>query len=466
MMKRLLSHSLAPPLIFSLLALAGCGTAPTTTLEQPAVRVRATQALPETRPIWQCVHQRLRRYVLDDRPDANPIIIEISPWLVLIARSELPSSLTPMAEVLLTEAGPKLKYVEGLRPQTLGEGIRFVSEAQTRQMPGLARAPALLRLNGSLQFGESAVETAMRGFNLGLFSTSRDGSGSISGQLTTASVTLSAAMVDPATRTGGYGSATSVKVNYLRTEGNDGSFAVSFNSTALGWNNVRRSASGPEPAVRMGMTVTMTQGLSHATRTPINECLASVAPTVSSVPLELVLEGFRMRRAKDEAGAARWLNYSRAYYGAIPSEPEALRNNASSRINGNTVTLAPAAVGITRTGLPAQLPIDEALAVLLARGAVRDTVELEFLSLYANLWRVPQATYDAGAAWVRAEQSRLQEAARIERERIKAGQDRVRAEQQRQERDKRDSASKAGEAQPLPALPQREGIPKHNKKTK
>jgi hypothetical protein len=417
------------------LALAGCGSAPTTSLDPPAPRLLVSQPQPETRPIWQCVHQRLQRYSLDDRADAAPVVVELSPWLVLIARAELPSSLTPVAEVLITEAGPKLKYVEGLRAQTLGEGSRFVSERDARSIPGLSRAPAVVRLNGSLQFGETSVESAGRGFNLGLFSTARDGSGNLSAQLTTASVTLVAASVDPATRTGGYGSASSVKVNYLRSESNDGSFAVSISSSALGWNNVKRLTYGPEAAVRLGMTVSMVESLSHTMRLPVNECLASVSKTTDTVPLELVLDGFRSRRAKDPQAAARWLNYSRAYFGAIASDPESLRNNASSTVSGTgsgtTVTLAPASPGISRAGFKPVLPADEALASLLARGATHDTVEVEFVTLYANLWRVPQATYDAGAAWVRAEQGRRIEAARIEGERIRAEQERVTAEQAR-----------------------------------
>lgn len=439
-----------------LLTLSGCGTQTTTTLSAPAPRLVVSQPLPETRPIWQCFHQRLRRYALDDRPDANPVAVELSPWPVLISRSELPSSLTNLAEVLITEAGPKLKYVEGMRSLTLGEGIRFVSEAQLRAIPGLARAPALVRLNGSLQFGEAAVEAASRGFNLGLFGATRDGSGNLSSQLSTASITLTAAAVDPATRSGGYGSASSVKVTYLRSESNDGSFAVSLNSTALGWNNVQRFTSGPEPAARLGMTVTMVESLSNATRTPANECLDSVAKTTSTVPLELALDSFRSRRAKDPQAAARWLNYSRAYFGSISSDPTTLHNNASSTVNGSTVTLAPASAGIHRAGFKTVLPVDDALAKLHSRGYMLDPVEVEFLTLYANLWRVPQPVYDAGAAWVRSEQARLIEAARIEGERIRAENARIKAEQDRIAREKKAAAQATAPApEPAPTTPPR-----------
>lgn len=438
----------------SVLILAGCGTQPTTTLTAPAPRLQVSQPLPDTRPIWQCLHQRLRRYALDDRHDATAVAVELSPWPVLVARAELPSALTNLAEVLITEAGPKLKYVEGMRSLTLGEGTRFVPESHLRAIPGLARAPAVVRLNGSLQFGESAVEAASRGFNLGLFSASRDGSGNLSSQLSTASVTLTAAAVDPATRSGGYGSATSVKVTYLRSESNDGSFAISLNSTALGWNNVKRYTSGPEAAVRLGMTVAMVESLSNATRTPANECLEGVAKTTSTVPLELALDSFRARRAKDPQAAARWLNYSRAYFGAIASDPGSLRNNASSTVNGAAVSLAPAGAGIQRGSFKAVLPVDAALARLHAHGAMLDPVEVEFITLYANLWRVPQPVYDAGAAWVRAEQARLIEAARIEGERLRAEQARIKAEQDRIAREKK---AERGAQIPAPAPAQAPG---------
>ncbi len=403
--------------------LAGCGTSPPIrqslpTSERTAPVMAVDRLLPQPHVIARCFGQRIERYYFGDRIDLPPLRIELSRWVNQQPRPEFPVEVTHFGEDLLTHMSPLVQLVEGLRSDANHEHTRWVSAETLEQVPGLRRADAVLRINGVVQTVETTLTQRSRGWAAGLFGSRSDANGGANSQWSTAAVTLSATAVDPSNRVAGYGGNSTVRVVFERLNSGDRALGVSINATSLSWNDLNRTTHGFEPALRLAMTVINVELLARSLRIPANECLSIVTPTVDTMPLENAVFDFVQQMKTQPQWAARRINYLRASYGALAADPLQLASSSASRVAGLQVTLAPASAGVDRAGLPATLPLDPAVAALAKRGLLQAPLEVEYATLYANLWRVPRAVFAVGSRWEAEQQRRLEALAQADREQL------------------------------------------------
>jgi hypothetical protein len=377
------------------LLISGCDSIPVIDLSSSEGRTALAPLAPEAREIMQCVGERVARY-MKDAPSDQPLLIEVAPFRVRVQsatnRLDMPSEYTSLVEQLLTEGGMKLGFLEGMRPDRVGEAGRDSTYADDK---GLRRAVAKIRIAGDVLFADSAVTTAGRGFNGSMFFANSDGSGSRNDQASVSAIGLTMSAVDPLTRIGGFGFGSEVRMTFDRTHMKDRSIAVSLSTAALGYNNVKKTTYGPHSSLRLGVALQLATVISRTQGIPVAECVEDVAPAVDPVPLVRKLEEFQKRLDAQPEAAARWLNNLRALWGQRAQDPAKLDSNAAASRDERGVYVVHESNKIRPSN-------DGALAVLAQRKLLRNVYEDEFILLWANLWRVPAPVFNAGRAWVQS----------------------------------------------------------------
>ncbi len=377
----------------AVLLISGCTSMPVLDLSPSDGRIALAPLAPEASEIMQCVGERVARY-MKDAPSDQPLLIEVAPFRVRVQsatnRLDMPSEYTSLVEQLLTEGGMKLGFLEGMRPDRVGESDRHSTYTDDQ---GLRHAVAKIRIAGDVLFADAAVTTAGRGFNGSLFFSNSDGSGSRNDQTSVSALGLTMSAVDPLTRVGGFGFGSEVRMTFDRTNVKDRSVAVSLSIAALGYNNVKKTTHGPHSSLRLGVALQLATVISRTQGIPVAECVQGVAPVVDPVPLMRKLDEFQKRLDKEPEAAARWLNNLRALWGHQAQDPVRLDSNAAaSRDEGGFYFIS--------GGNKIRLSDDGAVTGLAQRKLLRNVYEAEFILLWANLWRVPTPVFNAGRAWV------------------------------------------------------------------